>query len=240
MEPTGIIFAALDCDTDAIEDWNRWYDLEHTPMNVSIDGVLLSRRYVAPPDLHRARLAPEGSPFAGGRAAFLTTYVLGGNPQVAFDAMSEKLPGLYDAGRMTFPAEKKAVREGDVFVATGAVGDPDRLLEPIDVPFVGHTGVVVVQRRGEPDAYRERAEALVGVDGVHGVWSLESRNRPGLGLDLVFVEGDPAERASWLREAVPHPAGGEVVLDAPYELIDPLRYPWAEGMRASDLPRTVA
>lgn len=240
MEPSGIIFAALDCDADAIEAWNRWYDLEHTPMNVSIDGVLLSRRYVAPPDLHRVRLAPEGSPFAGGRAAFLTTYVLGGDPQVAFDAMSEKLPGLYEAGRMTFPAEKKAVREGDVFAGTAAVGDPALLLEPVDVPFVGHTGVVVVQRRGALEAYVERAEHLVGLDGVHGVWSLESRNRPGLGLDLVFVEGDLAERAAQLREAAPHPAAAEVVLDAPYELIDPLRYPWAEAMRASDLPATVA
>ena len=51
MEPSGIIFAALDCDADAIEAWNRWYDLEHTPMNVCIDGVMLSRRYVSPPAL---------------------------------------------------------------------------------------------------------------------------------------------------------------------------------------------
>ncbi|MCU1391285.1 MAG: hypothetical protein JWL72_4623, partial [Ilumatobacteraceae bacterium] len=36
MEPSGIIFAALDCDADAIETWNRWYDLEHTPMNVCL------------------------------------------------------------------------------------------------------------------------------------------------------------------------------------------------------------
>jgi len=73
MEPTGIIFAALDCDADAIEAWNRWYDLEHTPMNVCLDGVMLSRRYVAPPALHAARVVPEGSAFAGGRATFLTT-----------------------------------------------------------------------------------------------------------------------------------------------------------------------
>ena len=235
-----MIFAALDCDADAIEDWNRWYDLEHTPMNVSIDGVLLSRRYVAPLALHRARVVGPGSPFAAGRATFLTTYVLGGDPQVAFDAMSAKLPALYDAGRMTFPAEKKAVREGDVFTGTSAVGDADRQLEPGDVPFVGHTGVVVVQRRGAEQHYRERAEQLVSFDGVHAVWSLTSRNRPGLGLDMIFVEGDTAERASWLREAAPHPPDVELLLDAPFHLIDPLRYPWAAAIRASDLPKTVS
>lgn len=235
MEPSGIIFAALDCDTDAIETWNRWYDLEHTPMNVSLAGVMLSRRYVAPPALHAARVTAEGSPFAAGRATFLTTYVLGGDPQLAFDAMSTELPKLYEQGRMTFPAEKKAVREGDVFAATAAVGDPVRQLAAVDVPFVGHTGVIVVQRH-RPDP--GRAERLVAAEGVHGVWTLESRNRPGLELELTFVEGDVAGLARWLREHVPHE--GEVVLDAPYELIDPLRYPWAESIRASDLPRTVS
>lgn len=235
MEPSGIIFAALDCDADAIEAWNRWYDLEHTPMNVSLAGVMLSRRYVAPPELHAARRTAEGSPFAGGRATFLTTYVLAGDPQDAFDAMSTELPKLYDEGRMTFPAEKKVVREGDVFAGVAAVGDPVRQLVPADVPFVGHTGVIVVQRQ-RPDP--GRAERLVTVDGVHGVWTLESRNRPGLQLEMTFVEGDVGALARSLREAVPH--AGDVVLDAPYELIDPLRYPWAEAIRASDLPATVA
>jgi hypothetical protein len=235
VEPSGIIFAALDCDADAIEAWNRWYDLEHTPMNVSIDGVMLSRRYVAPPALHDARVTAAGSPFADGKATFLTTYVLAGDPQVAFDAMSTELPKLYEQGRMTFPAEKKVVREGDVFLGGGAVGDPVRQLVPADVPFVGHTGVIVVQRH-QPDP--GRAEKLVTVAGIHGVWSLESRNRPGLHLELTFVEGDVAALARSLREQVPH--GGEVVVDAPYELIDPLRYPWADAIRASGLPKTVA
>lgn len=233
MEPTGIIFAALDCDADSIEAWNRWYDLEHTPMNVCLDGVLLSRRYVSPPDCHAARLGTSDA-FAGGRATFLTTYVLTGDPQRAFDAMSTELPALYDEGRMTFPAEKKAVREGDVFAATGTAGPA--ILQPRDVPFVGHTGVIVVQHAGAGAG--DRAPRLCEQPGVTGVWSLESRTRPGLHLDLVFVEDDPVGRARQLREAVPH--DGEPVLDAPFLLIDPLRYPWADAIRASDLPATVA
>jgi len=235
VEPSGIIFAALDCDADAIEDWNRWYDLEHTPMNVSLAGVMLSRRYVAPPELHAARVAPAGSPFADGKATFLTTYVLGGDPAVAFEAMSVELPKLYEQGRMTFPAEKKVVREGDVFAGTDAVGDPVRQLNPDDVPFVGHTGVVVVQR---DHAAPGRAEKLVGIEGVHGTWAMESRNRPGLHLELTFVEGDVAAVTRAIRAEVPHE--GDVLVDAPYQLINPLHYPWADAIRASDLPKTVS
>jgi hypothetical protein len=233
MEPTGVIFAALDCDADAIERWNRWYDLEHTPMNVCIDGVMLSRRYVAPPALHAARLVAEGSPFAGGRATFLTTYVLAGDPQVAFDAMSVELPKLYGDGRMTFPAEKKTVREGDVFEGQEAFGRPELQLRRHDVPFVGHGGVIVVQRRGADD----RCHRIVKLEGVTGAWTLASRTRPGLYLDMIFVENDPLECALAIREAVPHQA--EVVVDAPFLLINPLCYPWAEEIRLSDLPKTI-
>src|SRR3954471_13521235 len=124
MQPTGVIFAALDCDADAIERWNRWYDLEHTPPNVALDGVMLSRRYVAPPALHAVRVAAADSPFAGGRATFLTIYVLTGDPTDAFEAMSPPLPKLNGPGRMTFPADKKVVRDGDVFMSRAAASSP--------------------------------------------------------------------------------------------------------------------
>ena len=234
MQASGMIFAALDCDLDAIEEWNRWYDLEHTPMNVCLAGVMLSRRYVATPELHAARIASPGAPLADQRGSFLTTYVLSGDPQDAFDAMSTELPLLYDEGRMRFPAEKKVVREGDVFAGTDAFGRAALKLEPRDVPFVGHVGVIVVQRRGEDG----RAEQIAQLDGVTGTWSMESRSRPGLFLDAIFVEDDVATRAVAIRDAVPHTA--DVVFDAPFALIDPLSYPWADAMRASDLPPTVA
>ncbi len=32
----------------------------------------------------------------------------------------------------------------------------------------------------------------------------------------------------------------DIVLDAPFSLIDTLRYPWAHDIRSSDLPQTVA
>lgn len=240
MRPTGIIFAALDCDTAVIEEWNRWYDLEHTPPNVLLDGVLSSNRYVAPPPCHGARLAVDGSPFAAGRAAFITVYTLTGDPGTAFDGMSGLRERLIDTGRMAFPEDRKAVRQGDVLVGVDALADPATRCVPDDVPFLGHTGVIVCERGGDTAAGTKRARSLVEHDGVHGVWTLESRLRPGVTMDLVFVEGDAARIALALREAVPFPMGVEVMVDAPFERIVPLHYPWAAAIRDSDLPATVA
>ncbi|MTA88777.1 MAG: hypothetical protein F2549_07180, partial [Actinobacteria bacterium] len=180
MQPSGIIFAALDCDAAVIEDWNRWYDLEHTPPNVMLEGVMLSHRYVARPALHAAREAIEGSPFGAGRATFITIYTLTGDPQIAFDDMSTLRERLIATGRMAFPENQKAVREGDCFQSVAAFVSPPTKLVPADVPFVGHTGVVLRQRRGGQEASLDRAARLVELEFVHGVWSLSSRLRDGL------------------------------------------------------------
>jgi hypothetical protein len=244
MEATGIIFAGLDCDADSIEEWNRWYDLEHVPPNVSMPGIMTGRRYVAPPELHGVRVVDPSSGFADGRGTFLTIYTLCGNPADAFADMTVLRDKLYDGDRMRFPAEKKAVREGDVLVLQWSVADPGRTLVDVDVPFVGHTSLLVVQRRGSDDVatwYRDEwAPAVVGLDGVHGVSSFTSSTRDGLALDLVYVEGDPVAQTAAIRAAAPHHADATVVLDAPFLFIDPLRYPWADAIRASDLPATVA
>jgi hypothetical protein len=249
MEATGIIFAGLDCDADAIEEWNRWYDLEHVPPNVSMPGVMLGHRYVAPPALHATRVVDAESGFAAGRGTFLTIYTLCGDPASAFDDMTVLRDELYGNDRMRFPADKKAVREGDVLGLSWTVPDPARTLVRIDVPFVGHTALLVVQRRSEPGHglegwYRDEwAPTVVRVDGVHGVASFASHTRPGLAIDLVYLEAADADAAVAVTEAVraaaPHHADARVVLDAPFLRIDPLRYPWADTIRASDLPPTV-
>ncbi len=240
MQPSGIIFAALDCDAAVIEDWNRWYDLEHTPPNVMLEGVMLSNRYVATPDLHGARESVEGSPFGNGRASFVTIYTLTGDPQIAFDDMSSLRERLIDTGRMAFPEDQKAVREGDCFQSVDAFVSAPTKLVPADVPFVGHTGVVIRQRRGGQKASLARAARLVEIDGVHGVWSLTSRLRDGLDMDIVFVEGDAAVAAQQLRAAEPADSSTEVLVDAPYDRINPMHYPWADSIRNSDLPKKVA
>jgi hypothetical protein len=136
MEATGIIFAGLDCDADSIEEWNRWYDLEHVPPNVSMPGVMLGRRYVAPPPLHAARVVDAASGFAGGRGTFLTIYTLCGDPAAAFDDMTVLRDELYGNNRMTFPAEKKAVRGRRAGVDLGCRGSSHPCAHRR--PFVGH------------------------------------------------------------------------------------------------------
>ena len=240
MEPSGIIFAALDCDAAVIEDWNRWYDLEHTPPNVMLEGVMLSNRYVAQPSLHAVRDTVAGSPFAEGRATFITIYTLTGDPQVAFDDMSTLRERLIETGRMDFPEDRKAVREGDCFESVESFVSAPTKLVPADVPFVGHTGIVLRQRRGGEVAARARASRLVDLDFVHGVWCLRSRLRDGLEMDVVFVEGDAAEAALEMRRVEPTDGTTEMLVDAPFDRINPLHYPWAEAIRTSELPKTVA
>jgi hypothetical protein len=239
MKPSGVIFAALDCDDDAIEDWNRWYDLEHTPPNVLLDGVMLSNRYVALPAHHSARTTAAGSPFAEGRATFLTLYTLTGDPGTAFAGMSTLREQLIAQGRMAFPENKKAVREGDCFAGVHtAASAPTRLIAD-DVPLVGHTGIVIRQRRGGSEASLARADRLVGFDFVMGVWCLESRLREGIELDIVFVDGNAADAAIAMRAAEPADASTEVLVDAPFDRINPMNYPWADTIRNSDLPATI-
>ena len=244
MQATGIIFAGLDCDADSIEEWNRWYDLEHVPPNVSMPGVMLGRRYVATPDLHGCRVADATSGFAHGRGTFLTIYTLCGDPANAFADMTVLRDKLYAGNRMTFPPEKKAVREGDVLGLQWAVADASRSCVAEDVPFIGHTSLLVVQRRGESAVgawYRETwAPAVVALDGVHGVMSLTSATREGLDLDIVFLEGDAVAQTRIIRATAPHHGDATIVLDAPFVLIDPLRYPFADAIRASSLPAMVA
>lgn len=240
MEPTGIIFAALDCDAEVIEAWNRWYDLEHTPPNVLMDGVMLSNRYVAPPRCHAARMQGDDAPFAPGRATFITVYTLTGDPGAAFETMTGLREQLIAQDRMQFPEDRKIVRQGDVLTGVGAAASAETRCVAGDVPFLGHTGVVVTQRSGDGAAGAARAASLVEQPGVHGVWTLASNTRPGVELDLVFIEGDAADAATRLRADVPFPDGVEVLVDAPYERIVPLQYPWAAEIRDSDLPSTVA
>ncbi|MSZ94003.1 MAG: hypothetical protein F2584_07960 [Actinobacteria bacterium] len=195
---------------------------------------------MATPDLHAARESVVGSPFGAGRASFITIYTLTGDPQIAFDDMSTLRERLIDTGRMAFPEDQKAVREGDCFQSVDAFVSPPTKLVPADVPFVGHTGVVLRQRRGGQDAALARAERLVEIDVVHGVWSLSSRLRDGLDMDIVFVEGDAAAAAKKMRAVEPADSATQVLVDAPYSRINPMHYPWADAIRNSDLPKTVA
>ena len=243
MTPTGIIFATLDCDLDSIEAWNRWYDLEHTPPNIAMFGVMLSRRYVAPPELHRIRHVEAGHAMADGHGSFITIYTLCEPPAKTVAAMSELREKLYAEGRMNYPAEKKAVRAaGGAMNYISGVSSSEIRLTKDEAPFVGHTAVLAVIRRCAEDVdawYRsEWAERVTSVEGVHAVATFQPATA-GQQLDLVYFEGDPVSQTAAIRAAAPHHADATILADAPFLVIDNLNYPWAERMRNSDLPKTI-
>jgi len=243
MEATGVIFAALDCDHDAIESWNRWYDLEHLPPNVALDGVVQGRRYVATPELQERRTAVPGSPYADGLTVFATMYTLTGDPDLVFDRMSDLREELVTKDRM-FAEEKKAVREGGVYRLSWAVADPALRVVDRDVPYIEHTGFVMIQRtKGSvvDEWYRRTfAPEAVAVPGVSAVLDFESVQRPEVALDLVLLDGDPAACTDQLRSEVTHHPDAGVLVEAPFRRIDPLCYPWADVIRRSGRRETVA
>jgi hypothetical protein len=243
VTPTGVIFAVLDCDADAIEEWNRWYDLEHLPPNVWLPGVMLGRRYVAPPELHELRVADPSSGLAAQRGTFLTIYTLCEPPAETVAAMSTLRDKLYAEQRMNFPPEKKAVRDGDAMTLVSAVSSPELRLPAEEVPFVGHTGLLVVQRRGSAEVAEwyqlDWAARVAAVPGVHGVMTLRSSRGDDHQTDLVYFEGDATSLTKAIRDAAPHHDGVTILADAPFLLIDPLRYPWAAAIRESSLPATI-
>jgi hypothetical protein len=240
VDVSGIIFASVDCDADAIEDWNRWYDLEHLPPNIALPGIMSGRRYVAPPALHEAREpANRLEGFADGRGVHVTVYTLHGEPAQVLADMTSTRDVLEDAGRM-FAPEKKVVRAGDAMTLSWTVADPVLKADPADVPHVQHTSIRAVLRRGgDATARAEVATAAVGVDGVHAVLGHRSITDPSLDLDLYLLEGDPAAVTRKAREAAPYGADTEVLLDAPFSVIVPFHYEFADEIRASSLPQKI-
>ena len=236
MEARGIIFTALDTDHDNIESWNRWYDLEHLPPNIAMDEIAGGRRYVAPPELHDIRL-PHGDSaqrgFENGKGVNVTIYLTAVDPAEAIAAMTVFREVLEAAGRME-GAGRRTVRTGDAMDLSWVVGDPALNLDDRDIPYVGHTGIRVVLRRGG-DA-RAVAEQAVGVDGVHGVMSFTSRFFAGLEADIYLLSGVTADVTLATRNVASYGDDAEISLDAPFDAITPLDYSFADRIRASSLP----
>lgn len=243
MDVKGIIFTALDTDHDNIESWNRWYDLDHLPPNIALPEIMHGRRYVAPPELHEARRpdTPRDG-FEDGKGVNVTIYLTADDPGAAIQSMTEYREVLVEAGRME-GAGHRTVRTGDAMDLRWVSGDPELRLDDRDVPHLGHTGIRVVLRQsseaGNQTVGERVAAPAVATDGVHGVLSFSSRFFDGLTLDLYLLEGDSAAVTEGARTAAPYDDGDGVVLDAPYDLIVPFDYSFADRIRGSWLPATI-
>jgi len=239
VDTTGIIFASVDTDHANIESWNRWYDLEHLPPNIALPGIMTGRRYVAPPELHAAREpARPIDGFGDGKGVNVTIYTLCGDPMGVMDAMTRERDVLEAAGRMA-GAGRRVVRAGDAMTWSWGVADPVLAAAHQDLPHIAHTAVRVVLRHNGDAVESSVAPAAVTVDGVHAVLSFAAAFMAGTECDLYLLEGDPAEITRRCRAAAPYPEGAEIVLDAPFALIVPFDYAFAERIRGSDLPERI-
>ncbi len=240
MKTTGIIFASVDTDHANIESWNRWYDLEHLPPNIALDGIVAGRRYVAPPELHAVREPAEPMPgFDGGKGVNLTIYTLCDDPIEVIGEMTRYREILEAEGRME-GAGRRVVRAGDAMTWTWGVADPTLRAAHRDLPHIGHTAIRVVLRRGGGEAAEATtAPAAVAVDGVHAVLSFAAAFQQGLDCDIYLLEHDPAGVTVRCRETAPYGDDADVVLDAPFAVVVPFDYSFAERIRASDLPSSI-
>ncbi len=240
MDTTGIIFASVDTDHANIETWNRWYDLEHLPPNIALPGIISGRRYVAPPELHAVREPADPMPgFDGGKGVNVTIYTLCADPVGVIGEMTTHRDVLEAEGRME-GAGRRVVRAGDAMTWMWGLADPALHAAHQDLPHIGHTAIRVVLRRGGGQhAESITAPAAVSVDGIHAVLSFAAAFQPGLNCDLYLLEGDPAETTQRCREAAPYDEGSDVTLDAPFALVVPFDYSFADRIRASDLPSSI-
>ena len=240
MDTTGIIFASVDTDHANIETWNRWYDLEHLPPNIALPGITTGRRYVAPPELHAVREPAEPlEGFENGKGVNVTIYTLCGDPPEVIGEMTRHRDVLESEGRMD-GAGRRVVRAGDAMTWTWGLGDPELLPAHQDLPHLAHTAIRVVLRRGgDMAAETETAPSAVVTEGVHAVLSFAATFLEGVDCDLYLLEGDPAEVTLRCRRDAPYPTDAEILLDAPFALVVPFDYSFADRIRASDLPPSI-
>ena len=237
MDVTGILFASIDTEADAIESWNRWYDLEHLPPNIALPGIMSGRRYVAPPELHEARLpATPMSGFADGQGSHITIYTLCGSPTQVMADMTSERDVLEERGRMV-GAGRREVRAGDCMNYVWGHGSAELLATEQDLPHVGHTAVRVVLRTGGDGT--AVGSAAVNVPGVHAVLGFTTTFMAPIECDVYLLEGDPAAVTAACRAEAGYGGEAEILLDAPFQLITPFDYSFAERMRGSWLPQTL-
>ena len=142
--------------------------------------------------------------------------------------MTVRRDELEAAGRMD-GAGNRVVRTGDALALTSTASDPALRLDAADLVHVGHQGVRLVI---------DRSARSAGLGpGVVASLGFESLFQPGVHVEMQLLDRPPAELLGALREAE---GGGEVMLDAGFDLITPLHYPFVAAIEASDLPRTIA
>ncbi|HBU04139.1 MAG TPA: hypothetical protein DEA70_06595 [Acidimicrobiaceae bacterium] len=224
----GLILAALDVDIDNGAVWNRWYDLEHLAPNLALPDVVTGHRYVAPPDLHDCRVTTgDDSVWGRGRSTYLTWYATSVDPAAAIATMSTRRDELEAAGRMD-RAGARVVRSGDALTLLSTASDPSLGLDEHDLVHVGHVGLRLV-------IDCEERVASLG-PGIAASLRFGSAFAPGRFAELQLLADDPRSVLDQLRSGE---GGRPVEVDAAFDRIEPLRYPFLAAIENSSLPQRV-
>ncbi len=245
METRGIVIALIDVPGEHTVDYNLWYDLDHLPEFAALPGMVLGRRYMAPPE-YRALRPPSPLPeLADGRGTYCTTYLIADDD---LDAVQKRWADLGDELR----AQRRIFRHGKI----ADVGFYRRVHMAVrdDVPaathaapHLGHTGIMVVltevadaARRDDVDRWFREVHApdLLGVNGVIAAMRFARADGPGGRYANVYLlEGDPPEtvldlqrRTPELRERgrVPAPGGAsQILFQGVFRPVLPMQYDFA-------------
>jgi hypothetical protein len=197
----------------------EWHQLDHMPEQYVLPGLVLAQRWAAT-DACRAVRAAGDEPWSG--VEHVVAYLMGQPLDETLDGFLALGRRLAEAGR--FPHHLPSCYRGGLRLVE-AHAAPRVLVSAAAVPFRPHRGVYLVVEAapgGEAwHAYQrcthaETVPALLGVDGVAGVWIFACY----LDDDPVAVAGRlaPVLGAAW--EAAP----AAPLLAGPYESL--LRWDW--------------
>ena len=242
MNTQGIVIALIDVPQEHTEDYNRWYDFDHLPEFAALPGMLLGRRYVAPPEYKALRLPSPLPELADGCGTYCTTYLIG---DADFDAVQERWSQRGDDLRK----QRRMFRYGKIADVGYYRLDYTQVRDDIPAsaeaaPHLRDTGIMIVltevadpaERAGVDQWFRDmHAPDLLEVHGVSAAMRFSRVDRPpGRYANVYMLEGDPLETQRDLDRRIPEwqergrsPAPGgasQILFQSVYRPVLPMQY----------------
>ncbi len=210
MKTTGMVMGLIDVPGEHTKDFNTWYDFDHLPEFVSVPGIIAGRRYVATPDCKAVRPPAASEALADGKGTYCTTYLIGAR---GFG----KLKRDWEAHAQHIRQEHRLFRHGNVVemvfwrleFALARNGIP---VAAEAVPYLGHTGIMVVQtevadaaRRAEVHQWYQDVHAhdLVALPGIAAAMRFTRVTPPTEGrfMNVYLLDGEPPDIAERINRA---------------------------------------
>lgn len=236
MEIKAVSLGFTDCDQDFVQEFNRWYDLDHVPENIALPSILTARRYIATPELKTLRRNVNVTELADGQGTFLATYWAGTNNMDQVGAeMGQLFQDLLPLKRIFRQAR---IVFSQRFLSIGSwCNKAIPQVQPEAIPYLPHRGMMVVisdipdkNRRAEAESwYDVHVQEVLNVPGTMAFLRFESADIENRLLSLVLFEDDPKDTLMRMNETqqdrVAAPEGlFDRIFTGPYRLIKPLDY----------------